>query len=311
MRLTATHMLVGVSSPGAGDAVAVVSGGSVPAGADSAVSPRRAFVPSPLPCGECPYCRRALVAACRQMRTPITLERHRDVDVPDRFLTELTEAAWTDLSPATVAGAGLVAELLDATARSGLGPGDTAIWIGEEPWVSLGAAFSARRNCRTFTFSGGMPEAGTAPPSSTKSVGEPIVALNLVASPQDWRTTVAAAEAASGAGHGRPERRIFVYGASSSWAKAALNVAVPGATLAFRRGVPAELSGLDRLLATRILIGGGYHPDLIAEALALLARGEMDVSPAMRPVLLADLDNALASFSDGDDRRFPLVNVGC
>ncbi|HEY2902381.1 MAG TPA: hypothetical protein VGL59_17495 [Polyangia bacterium] len=295
LRVTATHLLVGVSAARAGDAVAIVDGGP---------DQRRVFVPSPLPCGECPYCRRALTSACPHQRTPITLSHHSAVDVPDRFLTELGEPAWVDLRSEVVAGAGLVAEILDATARSGLGPGDTAIWIGDEPWVSLGATFSARRSCRTFTIGAVGSNAG-----NESAIGEPILTLAPKADPHDWQATIAAAEAASGAGHGRPERRIFVYGRAPAWATMALSLAAPGATLAFRRGLPDQLAGFDRLVAARVLIGGGYHPDLIPEALAVLARGELDISQAIRPIAATDRDNALTLPGPTTDRRFSLVSL--
>ncbi|HEX3697379.1 MAG TPA: hypothetical protein VH374_18535 [Polyangia bacterium] len=299
LRVTATHLLVGVSAVRAGDAVAVVDGGP---------GPRRVFVPSPLPCGECPYCRRALTAACPNQRTPISLDQHTAVDVPDRFITELGEPAWGELRSEVVAGAGLVAEILDATARSGLGPGDTAIWIGDEPWVSLGAAFSARRSCRTFTV-GVVGSSERSESAASAAVGEPIVTLPATETPGGWQATIAAAEAASGAGPGRPERRIFVFSAEPAWATMALHLAAPGATLAFRRGLPGQLVGFDGLVATRVLVGGGYHPDLIPEALAVLARGQLDISQAIRLVAEADRDSALTLSGTSTDRRFPLVSL--
>jgi hypothetical protein len=295
LRLTATHLLPGVSSSSAGDALAVVTGGSGASLGPAGVL----FVPSPLPCGECPYCRRALVSACRNLRAPLTVENWRDVEVPERFVTGLTEPGWADLPPPAAAGAGLVAEILDATSRSGLGPGDTAIWVGEEPWVSLGAAFSARRSCRTFRVSPNAPSPGAA--------SEPVATLDIDTDATGWQAAVADAEAASGAGPGRPERRIFVYGAP--FADTALRLAVPGTTVSFRRGVPGTLNGLDRIGALRVLVGGGYHPDLVPEALALLARGELAVLEAIREVPPQGLEEALTSFAAGSDRRFPVVRL--
>jgi threonine dehydrogenase-like Zn-dependent dehydrogenase len=305
VKVSATHILVGVSSPQAGDALAVVSSAdaSSPPG-----PPRRVFVPSPLPCGECTYCRRALVAACPNQRLGLPIERHQQVEVPDRFVVPLDEPAWAELPAATMASAGLVAELLDATARSGLGPGDTAIWVGEEPWVSLGAAFSARRSCRTFRLPDKLPGGGTRVAAAAEG-GEPIVSLDITAGGASWAAIIAAAEAATGAGHGRPERRIFVYGASPALAVAAQELAGPGSTLSFRRGAPPTLGGLDRTSVLRILIGGGYHPDLVPEALAVLARRELDVTGAVHEIPLAELGPALTAFTAGQDHRLPLVRL--
>jgi hypothetical protein len=303
VQVSATHLLVGVSAPQSGDALAVVSAADA---SSSPAEPRRVFVPSPLPCGECAYCRRALVSACPNLRPGLSIEGNQQVEVPDRFVTPLGEPAWAELSPATLASAGLVAELLDATARSGLGPGDTAIWVGEEPWVSLGAAFSARRSCRTFRLPDRRLGGSTV---AAPEGGEPIVTLDITAGGASWAAVIAAAEAATGAGHGRPERRIFVYGATPALAVAAQELAGPGSTLSFRRGAPPTLGGLDRTNVLRILIGGGYHPDLVPEALAVLARRELDITGAVHEIPLAELGPALAAFATGQDRRLPLVRL--
>ncbi len=287
LRLTATHMLVGAGGARAGDALASVDQAAGPGG--------QVFVPSPLPCGECPYCRRALVSACRQAQAPLTLDNRRAA-VPERFVTPVSEPAWANLPAPVVAAAGLAAEVLEATARSGLGPGDTAIWIGAQPWVALGATFSARRSCRTFTVA-----------AAQRTGDQSIVSLDLA---DDPNATIAAAEAASGAGHGRPERRIFVYDAGDASAEAALALAGPGTTISFRRGVPSSLAGLDRSGPLRLLLGSGYHPDLIPEALALLARGEIDVSSSIREVSLPELDPALESLRAEIDCRFLVVRLG-
>jgi threonine dehydrogenase-like Zn-dependent dehydrogenase len=288
-------MLVGVGPPGAGDALAFIDDGDDGASTDP---PRRLFVPSPLPCGECPYCSRALTAACRAPESPLSVDVNCRQSVRERFVTPIDQAAWANLPPAVVAACGLAAEVLDATARSGLGPGDTAIWIGAEPWVSLGAAFCARRSCRTFTVGAArLPR------------DESIVRLATGDDPPRWQSLLAEAEAASGAGHGRPERRIFVYGAATGDAQAALRLAAPGTTVSFRRGVPATLDGLDRSGPLRMLIGGGYHPDLVPEALAVLARGELDISPVIREVALPELDDALNAFASGRDARLPVVRL--
>ncbi|HVR64838.1 MAG TPA: hypothetical protein VMU50_23225 [Polyangia bacterium] len=290
LRVTATHVLVGGGAPRAGDALAAVDG--------DVAGARRVFVPAPLPCGECATCRRALTAACRSPQTPLSLDQQQS-SVAERFVTPISEPAWANLAAPVIAAAGLAAEVLEATARSGLGPGDTAIWIGVEPWVSLGASFSARRSCRTFTVASGP-----------RARAEAIVDLDPGGDAAAWQRVLADAEASSGAGHGRPERRIFVYGAGAAPARAALRLTAPGSTLSFRRGTPASLDGLDRCGGpVRILVGGGYHPDLIPEALALLSRGEIDVAPAIREIELPELDSALAALEAGRDVRLPLVRL--
>ena len=49
--------------------------------------------------------------------------------------------------------------------------------------------------------------------------------------------------------------------------------------------------------------------DLVPEALALLARGELDVTATVHEIPLAELDSALAAFTTGQDHRLPLVRL--
>jgi 6-hydroxycyclohex-1-ene-1-carbonyl-CoA dehydrogenase len=292
--LRATHLAQGIDPDGAGDAVAVIESDAGQTGHGRAV-----FVPGRLPCGECAICRRGLGAACPSARPGLSREHASGVELPERYLTPLDEPAVAALDPMTIIGAGLVAEALDATARSGLGPGETAIWIGRAPWTLVGAAFTSRRGCRTFLLGD----------DAAVAVGEGVTRLESGAGSACWLAAISEAEAAATAGPhaGRPERRIYVYGRDTALARAALELSVSGATLSFRLGAPAALTGLEAAPVLRVLIGGGYHPDLVPEALAALARGQIDVSGALRVVNEREADAAIETFQSGHDRRVPIL----
>ncbi len=269
IRARLTHRIAGGDSDGmSGDALAVVEDGPLPAAT-------RIFVPGRIPCGECAACRRALCEACVAVGTPQTISAGdgRSITVPERFITAIGD----DTMPAARAiAAGLVAAVIGAAGRAGLGAGDTAIWLGEPAWVRVGSSWSVGRGCRAFTL-------GLSPsPSPSAATPAPIAAatalpLPLEAGPIAWRTLIADAEAAGGPAGGRPERRIFVCGAGPDLARAALDLVTPGSTLSFLRGAPPALTGLDAAPPLRIFTGGAAHPDLVPEALATLRRAEADV----------------------------------
>jgi threonine dehydrogenase-like Zn-dependent dehydrogenase len=292
-----THLLAGPAIGGAGDALATA------AAVDG--QPRRLFVPGVLPCGECPSCRRGLCVACPQARPafagagPAVV---RASDLPDRFLVPIADD--DELSPLQLMAAGLVTEVMAGAARAGLGPGETAVWIGEAPWARLGAGWSARRGCRTFLLAPAI--AGDTPAGAGDTPAD-VERLDPGAGAADWRRAVESVEAAGGPMGGRPERKIFVCGAAPPFAEAALALAVPGATLSFLRGAPGHLSGLDTGFPLRLFTGSALHPDLVIEAMAAIRRGEVDVASVLREVAPAGHDAAVEEFRAGRDPRVPVI----
>ena len=288
VRARVTHQIVpGVAARG-GDALAAVEDGPLPAGS-------RIFVPGRLPCGECAACRRALCDACVSARS-IARESDGRVAVPDRFIAAVDPA----LPALNAIAAGLLADVIGAGGRAGLGAGDTAVWLGEPAWTRVGAAWSVSRGARTFVL------APAAPASSPEAASAP-VPLALTAGPAAWREIIAEAEAAGGPAGGRPERRIFVCGAGADLARAALELVTPGSTLSFLRGAPPALAGLDAAPPLRLFTGGAGHPDLIPEALAAMSRGEVDTGRLFVEVSAGDAETALADFRRGLDRPIPVV----
>jgi len=308
IRATVTHQLAGASLGRPGDALAIVS----PAPGDGRAAPGRLFVPGVLPCGECPTCRRGLCAACAAARPAFGGDGDRSVggsagrtaDLLDRFLMDLGDE---QVAPMRLVAAGLVAEIIGAAARAGLGPGETAVWMGQDPWARLGASWSARRGCRTFWVPS-PAGAAIAPPADVEGLAPEAAAA-------DWRRAIESSEAAGGPSGGRPERKIFVCGPTDRLVGAALSLAVPGATLSLLPGPgsvrPLALDGLDTALPLRLLTGSAFHPDLVPEAIAAIRRGDIAVDDAVREIPATDGDDAIAAavedFRAGRDRRLPVV----
>jgi hypothetical protein len=246
MRLRLTHLVRGGESRPA-DALAREQGDAG----------RRLFVPGWLPCGECARCRRGLVAACaRGRRLP---EVEGEVELESRFLAPVDEPAGAaPLDDVTAACAGVVAEVIDAAARAGLGPEQVAVWVGDDPRARIGARFTARRGCPCFRIG-----PGDATPVAGVTVLDP-------AAPDTWGAAVAAV-ASAGPGELRA-RRIFVTTATGADLTAGLSLVEPGTTLVLL-DAPAEPVPLRQLALCRLLIGqpgGAYHPDLVPEALGAL-----------------------------------------
>jgi threonine dehydrogenase-like Zn-dependent dehydrogenase len=294
-----THRLAGGAIGRPGDALAIVT--------DGRARPDRLFVPGVLPCGECPTCRRGLCAACTAARPAFgdTGASAEDLtaDLPDRFLVSVGDES---LPAAHLVAAGLAAEIIGAAARAGLGPGETAVWMGQDPWARLGASWSARRGCRTFWIPS-PASTGDAPPADVER-------LDPAAPATEWRRLVESSEAAGGPAGGRPERKIFVCDPTGPLAAAALALAVPGASLSLLRavgaGAPVTIADLNTALPLRLLTGSAYHPDLISEAIAAIRRGDIAVGDAVREVPAGGgdaINAAVDDFRAGRDRRLPVA----
>jgi 6-hydroxycyclohex-1-ene-1-carbonyl-CoA dehydrogenase len=242
-----------------------------PPAADGA--PRRYFVPGRLPCGSCALCRRGLVAACASAVTAVpggTAVRDDAVEVPERFLTPLDEPAPPrPLLSELAAGAGLVALAIQASAAANLTAGDVAIWLGGGVLADVGAQLTAGRGARTLVLG---------EPASTRA------AVEALSSPSDLLARLHAEPPADGAAHQRTTRRVFLTRTEAPVLRAASSLADAGASLVLiGRGVARpgpELLLPPELRLTRI---SGYHPDLVPEALALLASAEIQAPPG-RPL---------------------------
>jgi D-arabinose 1-dehydrogenase-like Zn-dependent alcohol dehydrogenase len=236
--------------------------------------PRRFFVPGRLPCGSCGLCRRGLAAACAAAVTAISDEVDAGgptaLELPERFLTPIDEPpAGQLITSEAAAGAGLVALAIQAAAAANLTAGDVALWLGGGVVAEVGAQLTAGRSARTLVLG---------EPGSTGAT------IESFSSPSDLRARLEAEPPAESAGHQRSTRRLFLTRIDAAILEAASQLAEAGASLVSIGRGPARL-GPELILPpeTRLARVSGYHPDLVPEALALLARAELKV-PQARPL---------------------------
>lgn len=218
---------------------------------------RRVLVGPIDPCGECDVCRRGGAAVC-------LLARRRDalgdaVTAAARWLVPLGDGLDLPL-PAAAAVAGDVAVAYTLYARTGAGP--------REPVVVVGASPIARFLIEILLAKGIAPAALASGGPWAAWLGDRRVA----AAPD--RASLAAAFAARD--HGTRPWRVICADPAAATAAAAL--AGPRATLTLLAGdapaLPADV------LAREVTVIGvaGPHPDLVVEAAAMCAKGEIDLA---------------------------------
>lgn len=278
MRLHVTHLLFTDDPRRPPDGL----GRALP-GEGSQGDQRRLFIPGWLPCGECGSCRRGLVASCPRAQTPFAgvpgPPRDPLLLASERFLIPVDDGGAPPLEDGRAACAGIVAEVLEVAARAGLGPGDLTIWAGADVRCLVGARWSAARGCPSFVL-----RSGTVPASPG------VVALDRDQGPQGWQQTLAASAQVSA--QAVRERRLFLGAGSEDDLQAALALVEPGTTVSFLGGAPSTSVRSGDLPSCRVLIGarapGGYHPDLVPEALASLAKGELELADLVASTSAAD-----------------------
>lgn len=223
---------------------------------------RRVLIGPIDPCGECDVCRRGGAAVC-------PLARRRDalgatVTAAARWLVPLDDGLALPV-PAAAAVAGDVALAYTLYARTGVGPRDPVVVVGECP--------IGRFLIEILLAKGIAPAAlatGGAWADWLRARGVPAAAD---------RAALAAAFAQQD--HGARPWRVLCAEPAAAAAAAAL--AGPRATLTVLAGA-AALSG--DLLAREVTVLGvaGAHPDLVVEVAAMCAKGEIDLVGGTSPV---------------------------
>jgi threonine dehydrogenase-like Zn-dependent dehydrogenase len=208
------------------------------------------------PCGECEVCRRGGAAVCAHARP-----RERDAwtaRVSSRWVVELGDGLELP-APAAAAVAGDVAIAYTLYARTGLAPRD--------PVVVLGDTAVTRFLVEILRAKGLTPVVVT----KHAELGAWAAAKGALVAADP--AGVAAATATLGLGE-RPLRVIATAAASLG---AAAELAGPRATLTVLAPAGDVPGGL---LAREVTIIGvaGAHPDLITEAAAMCAKGEIDLA---------------------------------
>ena len=218
---------------------------------------RRVLVGPIDPCGECDVCRRGGAAVC-------PLARRRDalgatVTAAARWLVPLDDGLELPV-PAAAAVAGDVALAYTLYARTGVGP--------REPVVVVGGSPIGRFLIEILIAKGIAPAAVAAGGAWDDWL-------------RDRRVPVAAdraalAEAFAGRDQGgRPWRVLCADPAAAALAAA---LAGPRATLTLLAAAPLAALPGDALAREVTIVGvAGPHPDLVVEAAAMCAKGEIDL----------------------------------
>lgn len=239
----------------------------VDAGARAQVLLGKTVLVGPIdPCGECEVCRRGGAAVCPLAVRRAPFAAGARLTVAARWVVALGDGL--DLPPALApAAAGDVAIAYTLYARTGLGPKEAAVVVG------TGAI--ARYLVQILIAKGISPTVVADPADEPWCAwllgkGAAIARVPVDAPDDAARTTVTATLAAQDI-TGRPWR---VIACSPEVVARAASLAGPRATLTVLAPVPA-IAG-DVIAREVTLIGvAGAHPDLVVEAAALCARGEI------------------------------------
>jgi D-arabinose 1-dehydrogenase-like Zn-dependent alcohol dehydrogenase len=269
--------------------------GTVVATGDEAshVLGRRVLVGPRAPCGECDRCRRGAAAVCARgamlgRDTDGTLATH--VVASARWLCPLEEGLALP-GPAAAAAARELVDAYALYARTGVAPG--------EPVIIAGASVVDRFLVEIALAMGTRPIALADQDQEEWRRFVESRALTVVDATADEllaRTRAAAA----GAGLGERPWRVFDGEGTHRSRARALTLAEPAATITLLASVQpdqAEVS-LEALVARGCTVIGvaGAHPDLMSEAAALAATGEVGLAEAVTVIDVTALEERFLEF---------------
>ncbi|ESP87020.1 zinc-dependent alcohol dehydrogenase family protein [Candidatus Halobonum tyrrellensis] len=264
----------------------------------------RVLAPFSISCGHCEFCRKGLHTSCvngggwggdesgaqgERIRTP-----HADgtlVRVPDRYADD--EDVLESLLPLT----DVLSTGHHAAVSAGVGPGDTAVVVGDGA-VGLCGVLAANRLGAERVIAMGHHE-------DRLDIAREFGATDVVSARGDE-----AAEEARDLTHGGANHVLECVGAESSMGTAA-DVARPGGTVGYV-GVPAgvETTGfLGTMFGKNVSLEGGVAPvrayvdDLMADVL----QGTLDPSPIFTKTV--DLDGVPEGYEAMDEREAVKVMV--
>jgi L-iditol 2-dehydrogenase len=274
--------------------------GTVVATGDEAghVMGQRVLIGPHAPCGECDRCRRGAAAVCAQGSV-----LGRDVDgtmashvvAAARWLCPLGDGLLVP-GAAAAAAARELACAYSMYARTGIAPGEPVIIAGggvmDRFLIEIGLAMGTR------------PLAIAAPDQPAWRAFIEARGLPLIGDEGDGGEELATAMRAAAAAHGlgaRPWRVLDGEGSPRS-RRRALALAEPATTLtmtASRHAAHAPVD-LERLIERGCTVIGvaGAHPDLMSEAAALAAKGEVVLDDAVCAIAPTDVEARFAALCD-------------
>ncbi|HEU0034451.1 MAG TPA: alcohol dehydrogenase catalytic domain-containing protein [Kofleriaceae bacterium] len=217
------------------------------------------------PCGECEVCRRGGAAVCPRAKRRDTIAG--TVVAAARWVTPLGDGLALPV-PAGAAVAGDVALAYTLYARTGLGPREPVVVVGASPVTRFVVEILRAKSITPVV----VVEPGAGADAWTAWLEQRGATVARAASVDETYAAIAGAIASHGTG-ARPWR---IVATTSPAATLAARLAGPRATLT----VLAPIDALPGELAARevTVIGvAGAHPDLVVEAAAMCAKGEIDL----------------------------------
>jgi D-arabinose 1-dehydrogenase-like Zn-dependent alcohol dehydrogenase len=247
----------GAPVPGGAAVGRVVDGGEQAQG----LTGTRVLVGPCVPCGECDVCRRGGAAVCPRGAT-LGVNRRGTlaarIVVPSRWVVAL-DGELAVPGPTAAAIAGDLAIAYAMYARSGIGPREPAVIVGD----GAVAAFLAQV----------LAAKGVTP---------------VVVGDDGAEAAIAAA--------GTGDRPLRLFAATAAACPVAVRLVGPRSVIVARAhpgtGFSLDATALARELTFHAVAGA--HPDLLTEIAALVVRGEVTLANAVDVVALADLPASLA-----------------
>jgi alcohol dehydrogenase len=264
--------------------------------------------PSRLPCGVCPACRRGRAEACVAPTRPLPGGLASHARLPTRDLVPLQGG----LGPTAADGWRLAAvgsALLLAyhgLSRAGVMPGEVVIVAGLDA-VGLTVVEVAT--------AGGAAAVAVDPDEARLDAARRAGARGTLSCVELAPAEVAAAvdRCCEAAGLGAARRTVVARaGGDAHLVRAGSLVQAGGALVVLGRlthGTRIEVAPLAARGATVIVLEDG-HPDLLAECLALCARGAVNLTGLTAGFAATEAAAALTALRRGDDARLPIVRFG-
>jgi threonine dehydrogenase-like Zn-dependent dehydrogenase len=264
--------------------------------------------PSRLPCGVCPACRRGRAEACVAPVRPVPGGLASYARLPARDLVPLRgELERVAAEGWRLAAAGSVLLLAyHALSRVGVMPGEVVVVMGLDV---VGLAVIEVATAGGATALAVAPDDARLDAARRAGAGGTLSCARLA--PAEIAAEVDQWCEASGLGAAR-RTVVARAGGRAHLARAVAMVEAGGALVVLGRPLHdahLDMAPLAERGATVVVLEDG-HPDLLAECLALCARGAVSLSSLTVGIAAAEVGAALDGLRRGDDTRLPILRFG-